>query len=166
MPNNGRVLEGSLTGCVLLPSSAYSCLLLRLTSTATKPRIRRSESVDTAYPATDEIFQTLFSVLCCVMIADGRASRSEKTRIRELMCKAKAPWSRDSMDDRLSEFIRQVQTRGYNAVVSDTLSRVPLFKQLGRQDVLLKCVDSIAAADSKLDPKEKAFCDRIRETVA
>lgn len=117
-------------------------------------------------PTMDELYETLFNVLCCVMVADGRASRSERIRIGELMRRVQAPWTPDLIEDRISAFIEQVQTSGYNRVMSEALSRVPCFKQIGRQDVLLKCMDSLASADGKLAPKEQALCERIREAVA
>ena len=117
-------------------------------------------------PTNDEVHETLFDVLCCVMVADGRASRSEKARIIELMRKVRASWTPPTIDNRIAMFIERVKTTGYSRVVSETVSRASCFKQIGREDVLLKCIDSIAAADGKLEPNEQALCERFREAVS
>jgi uncharacterized tellurite resistance protein B-like protein len=116
-------------------------------------------------PTADAIYETLFSVLCCVMVADGRASRSEKAAVRERMLKARAPWPAELIEQRIAQFIQRIQTAGYSAVVSDMLSQVSFFKHIGRADVLLRCIDSLTAADGTLNPGEKTLCDRIRKEL-
>ncbi len=129
-------------------------------------RNQSGSSVRPEIPPPDEIYAVLFDVLCCVMVADGRASRSEKTRIRELMHRVGASWTPSLIEDRIGEFIQRVQGVGFKSVLSDALSRVPLFKQIGREDALLQCVDSLVAADAELAPGEMALCARIREILA
>ncbi len=117
-------------------------------------------------PSVEALQETLFDVLCCLMVCDGRASKAEKAKIHDIMEQARAPWSTDALEDRISTFIQEVQVIGYRSIVSKTLSRVPIFKQVGKQQVLLRCVDELVNSDGVLAPREQALCQRIRQLLA
>jgi uncharacterized tellurite resistance protein B-like protein len=125
-------------------------------------RVRREQApaISEARGA-DHLFPILLDVLCCLMVADGRASRSEKRCIHDLMIELHSPWNDSEIDDRIAQFIAWVQTDGYRKALAVSLKDVEVFKQVGRQDVLLKCLDSVAKADEKMTDRELQLCQRI-----
>jgi hypothetical protein len=112
--------------------------------------------------STDVVFQALLEILCSVMVADGRASKSERACIVDLMRKVKSNMKDDEVERRIDHYIGAISSHGYQHVVAQTLAKVSIFKRIGKQDVLLRCIDVVVAADSKIDAREKALCDRIR----
>lgn len=99
------------------------------------------------------------------MVADGRVSTREKEKTREIMSKVDIHWTDDEFDNRVATFIEEIRKQGYFNVVQRSIRRLPLFKQIGREKVLIKCIDLVAIGDGKLDPREKDLCDRIREVI-
>jgi uncharacterized tellurite resistance protein B-like protein len=116
-------------------------------------------------PTVEQVFEALFSLLCCVMVADGRASSREKARIAELMRKAGATWEPVAVEDRIVTFISNVQKAGYKTVLADAFSHVPIFKAIGRQDILMKCVNSLTKADEQLSERERDLINKIQSVL-
>jgi len=113
----------------------------------------------------NHLFAVLLEVLCCLMVADGRVSRSEKTRIRELMAKEHSPWTDAEIDDFMAAFIERVQMDGNRRTLAAALKDVAVFKQVGKQDTLMRCLDALATADEKLDDRELQLIERVRAIV-
>lgn len=113
-------------------------------------------------PASQTLHTALFNILCCIMVADGRASAREKSTIRAIMSKIDSGWSDDQCDGHLASYIGDVQSHGYATVLRRSMSQLPIFKQIGRDGVLVKCIDLVANADGKLSQRERDLCDRIR----
>lgn len=135
---------------------------LRNTSTTESKETER----DAVSPPTPQmLLSVLFDILCCVMVADGRASTSEKSSIHEIMSKVNSGWSDDKCNGRISSFIGDIQCQGYATVLRRSMSQLRIFKQSGREDVLVKCIDLVANADSKLTQRERELCDRIRKSI-
>lgn len=111
------------------------------------------------------LFDILLEVLCCLMVADGRASSSQKKCIRELMAKVRSPWTDTEVEDRMAKFIDRVRRGGYRRILAAALKDVGVFKRVGKQDVLLRCLDAVARADGKLCDKELQFCQRVKAIV-
>jgi uncharacterized tellurite resistance protein B-like protein len=122
-------------------------------------------SIPTQSPGPDRVFSVLLDVLCCLMVADGRASSSEKKRIHELMTKVHSPWSDSELHDRIAAFIDRVQNDGYRRTLSAVLKDVEIFRRIGKQDVLLKCLDAVAQADENLTDRELQLCKRVKAVV-
>ena len=114
-----------------------------------------------AEPSTRQLFGFLLNILCCVMVADGRASKIEKTRIKSLMKKLRAPWTSDEVDERITSFIGEVQSKGFPKVLNESLRSVKWFRSQDRQEVLLKSIRAVALADGKASSKESVLCARI-----
>ena len=112
---------------------------------------------------SDDIYTALFELCCTIMIADGRASTSEKETIREVMRRVNSKWPDDELDNRIALFINDVRSLGYSTVLSRSMSRLPLFKRKGRDKVLLKSIDLVANADGAIAKREIELCDRIRK---
>lgn len=120
--------------------------------------------VSTAF-TLEQLYEIAFDVMCCIMAADGRASDSEKTLIREIMRKLDSGWSDSECEDRLTSFIGEIRNHGYAAIVKRAMSQIPKYKQAGRIPVLLKCIDMVASADGRLSQRERDLCDRIRKSL-
>ena len=118
-----------------------------------------------AEPTPEMLHAALFDLLCCIMVADGRASTKERSAIREIMSKLKSGWSDDECDRRISSFIGDIQNQGYPTVLRRSMSKLEIFKQIGREGVLLKCIDLVANTDGKLSQRERDLCDRIRNSM-
>lgn len=123
------------------------------------------QTVQEMEPTPQMLHVALFDILCCIMVADGRVSASEKTSIRDVMSKVNSGWSDDECDSRISAFIGDIQTHGYQTMLRRSLSRIPMFKRIGRESVLIKCVNLVANADGKLSDRELALCDEIRKSA-
>jgi hypothetical protein len=118
-----------------------------------------------ASPTLETICEGLLQILCCVMVSDGRASRSERLCISELMQKLKSPWSAAEIDKRIDEFIAAVMSEGYQHVLAAALLHVDLFKHLGRTSTLIQCIEAVARADGAPEMRESQLCERIRQMV-
>jgi uncharacterized tellurite resistance protein B-like protein len=111
----------------------------------------------------DVVFHALLDILCTVMVADGRVSKSERACIVDLMRKVKSNMSDEEVERRIDQFIGAINVHGYQHVVAHTLAKVSIFKRIGKQDVLSRCIDAVVSADSKIGAREKALCDRIKQ---
>lgn len=119
----------------------------------------------TEIPTPEMMHAALFDALCCIMIADGRASTSEKSAIREIMSKVQPGWTDDECNSRMTSFISAVQNQGYASIVRRTISQLSIFKQVGREGVLLKCIDIVATADATFSQREHDLRDQIRKSM-
>ena len=81
------------------------------------------------------------------------------------MSKVNSGWSDDECEGRISTFIGDIQTHGYQTILRTSLSRIPMFTRIGREGVLIKCVNLVANADGKLSERELALCDQIRKSA-
>jgi len=113
----------------------------------------------------DRLFRVLLELLCCLMVTDGRASRNAKKRIHEVMTKLHSPWSDSEVGERIAAFIERVQKDGYRKTLAVALKDVELYKRLGKQAVLLRCLDAVAKADGKVTDEKLQLCQRVRAVV-
>jgi hypothetical protein len=119
----------------------------------------------TPIPSVDELFEALFLILCCVMAADGRASKAEKASIGELMRRAGAPWELTEVADRIARFIESVPHYGYKSLVAEALARVPMFTAVGRQDILVRSINTLVNVDGTVGPSERDLVSKIELTL-
>lgn len=99
------------------------------------------------------------------MVADGRASNSEKMTIQKIMMKINSGWTMDECDNHINLFIENLRTIGYPEVLKKSLSQIETIKQPGYQEILIKCVNTVAQADGKLSDAELKLCKRILKEV-
>ena len=114
-----------------------------------------------AKPTAKMLHDALFDILCCIMVADGRASTSEKSMIADIMAKVNSGWSDDECSLQIQSFINRVQEHGYSVILRRSMNRLPIFKNAGRENVVHRCVNLVANANGKLTEREKDLCDRI-----
>jgi len=108
-----------------------------------------------------ERFQVILDTLCLVMTADGRASRSERKRIQELMERMQAPWSSDDINSKIDEFLIGLDSAKFKKSLNAVCQKVPNLLKPHDCEVLLKCIGSVAAADGKVHDLEVKVKDRI-----
>ncbi len=113
----------------------------------------------------DRLFVVLLELLCCMMVADGRASASEKKQIRDLLNYHGSPWTEPEISERISEFIDRIRTDGYRKTVAAALTEIDLFKEQGKQAILLQCLQAVANADEKVTDGEQRLLLRIKGLV-
>ncbi len=107
----------------------------------------------------------LFDLLCCIMVADGRATGKEKATIRQIMSSIDSDWRHETCDARLDAFIASVRNEGFGGILDRSLARTREFVQHGRQAMLLRCLEMVANADGDFSQRERQLCDRIRQQL-
>lgn len=133
-------------------------------TTPAKRNLPTQEQRGTSQEA-ERLFRVMLEILCCLMVADGRASSSEKKRIHELMTKLRSPWNDSEVGERIADFIERVQKEGYRKTLAVALEDVKDFKKIGKQDVLLRCLDEVAQADEKVGDRELQLYQRVKAIV-
>lgn len=113
----------------------------------------------------DDLHTALLEILGCMMVADGRASRSEKERIRDILTERQAPWSAEEMDQRIQLFIHRVKKNGYRQTVANAMGKIELFQRRNQSEILIESLDAVAAADGMVTEREHEFGDRLRKLV-
>lgn len=117
------------------------------------------------HPTAQQLENALFDLLCCIMVADGRASRSEKTVIRDAMRNLRAGWTDEVCNSRMEAFIGEVQSRGYGAILERSMAHLPLFVQVGCEATVANCIDMVVNADATPSERERNLCIRIRKAL-
>ena len=130
-----------------------------------------SECADkTSEPNSEETlykyhYELLLDVLCCVMTADGVASKQEQQRVITVMNKVQSTWSKAAVTQLIRRYVDRVKKVGYQPVLKATVAGVRQFKKTGKGDTVLRCIDYIASADQDINEREQEVCDRIRRAV-
>ena len=114
---------------------------------------------------SDYLFDVLLDILCCVMVSDGRASTSERKCIRERMSEMQSPWTESQVDDHMAAFIVRVQNNGYRRTLATAMKDVEIFKRVGKQSMLLRCLHAVAQADGIVSDRERQLCERVKAIV-
>lgn len=108
--------------------------------------------------------EILFEAFCCVMVADGKASASEKKRIVQLMTDAGCPWTSEETSSRISHFVSRVRTEGIRSVLNRTCDDVKLLSGTDTSSVLQDCL-KVAGSDSLKHANETNTIQRIRRAL-
>ena len=108
--------------------------------------------------------EILFDAFCCVMVADGKASASEKKRIVQLMTDAGCPWTSEETSNRISHFVSRVRTEGIRSVLNRTCDDVKLLSGIDASSVLQDCL-KVADSDSLKHANETNTIQRIRRAL-
>jgi hypothetical protein len=135
----------------------------RLSST-NRPSVSLASPQKPSTRADAEELQTaLFKILCCLMAADGKVSKNEKIAMRSIMTRVDTKWTSDYFETRLASFVSDVKALGYQTVLRNAVRQLPLFKQKGRDRILLECINSIANADGVVSQRTLEFRNKIYE---
>jgi hypothetical protein len=165
-------LESAITGIVSTTRDAESAEQHRrgIESRRERQRLleaakRKEQERANAKPTEKMLHIALFDILCCLMVADGRASKNEKSMIANIMTKVKSGWSADECSDQIQSFIARIQEDGYSVVLRRSMNRLPMFKNAGREDVLLNCMKLMANSNGGMTQREKSLCDKIGKSL-
>jgi uncharacterized tellurite resistance protein B-like protein len=116
-------------------------------------------------PTVQMLHQALFQSLCCIMVADGRASRTERVKIMDVMRKMKSGWTEVHCDTQIDGFIERLKQDGYSKVLSESLACLTMFRNSGHEATVIKCIEAVAIADGKVDQRERELILKIAELL-
>lgn len=122
-------------------------------------------AVDESSSMQFQVPQALLRILCCIMVADGRASRSERQLICQIMHDIGSPWNDNEIDKVMDQFIADVREVGFRRTREKAFEKIPTFRQLGMENLVIRAIDRIAQADGKLHDRESKLCDEIKEML-
>ena len=111
------------------------------------------------------IYGILMDAICCVMCADKKVTVKERKAIYEILGKTKAPWDSDEINNRINGFIERVKKEGLDCIIQETCAKLSEFKRVGKEQVLLICIDFMARADGVIDEKERKLCEKFRLAI-
>ncbi len=114
---------------------------------------------------SDRLHSVLIDILWCVMAVDGRASSAEKRRIHDIMAQMPGPWTDAVIDRRIGDFINEIRATGYRKALIRSLRDLQIFKDLGKQSFLIRCLDLVARADGRATERELELCQRIAKLM-
>ncbi len=100
-------------------------------------------------------YAIVIDAMCCVMIADGRATKAEKTRVYAIV--KQWPGCNLSVGDvkrLMDSFVHKVRSVGFAPLLDLTLHNAVLVKRHGRLRELLSALRDVADVDGQCDPKE------------
>jgi len=107
----------------------------------------------------------VIDALCCVMAADGTASRIEKQHI----CDAMADWSpsypREDVIRSIQSFMQHMKHSGYARRLEATLHNAGELKVQGKHQQLLHALTAVAASDGVFANRERKVIERFRGRV-
>ncbi len=116
-------------------------------------------------PSAQMLHQALFQLLCCIMVTDGRASRTERVKIMDVMRKMKSGWNESHCDSQIDHFIERLKNTGYAKAVNDALEGVAVFRGTGHETTVIKCIEVVAMADGTLHQREQELVRRIAKLL-
>ncbi|MBS0208383.1 MAG: TerB family tellurite resistance protein [Planctomycetes bacterium] len=115
----------------------------------------------------DEFRETaVFRLVCSVMAIDGKATKSERDCIKQVVRDAGFNWTPQAVEQGIDQFIEDIKNQGFSNVLATALNRVHSLRQPKWRDLVLNCMDTIARADGAVADHERQLCDRIRQLVS
>lgn len=125
-------------------------------------RQARSEAEDEADSADRQsTYETLLEALCCVMVADGRASLAERDAIVDILSKVGAPLSPTEIDASIADFVSRVQESGLRDVFQRCVEDVGLCATQPTANIFRRALKLLAHADGAFHEREKRAISRL-----
>ena len=115
-------------------------------------------------PSTGNEYNIVLDLLCCVMIADGKASREEKLHIVELMSELSGQPNPDAVAAGINRFGERVKQTGFKAELTRVCREANILTDVQSGVVVAKCVE-LAKRDGMFHAREKRVIDRIQREV-
>ena len=100
-----------------------------------------------------------------MMVVDGRISPPEKLIIYELLQKVGVPWTQEQVAQRVETFIDDVKREGYQVVLQRAKEQCRNFKECGKEELLLRCLGSVAKADGQIRDVQKQLYNMFRSAL-
>jgi uncharacterized tellurite resistance protein B-like protein len=104
--------------------------------------------------------QIIFEVLCCVMVADGKASRDEKLRLVKIMNEYGCDWSTEEIGQRLTDFVSRVRADGFHKVLNAVCQKAERLDDDHAAQLVEKC-HQLARTDDDYTERERDTVQKI-----
>jgi uncharacterized tellurite resistance protein B-like protein len=106
----------------------------------------------------------VLDILCCVMVADGKASRCEKAHIVELMANYASDTSEEEVIQHIIGFVAKVKSDGFKSVLKRSCTNARSLDNEAVGELVYLCYE-LADADSEVDDREKKVIEQIRRQI-
>ena len=106
----------------------------------------------------------VLDILCCVMVADGKASRCEKAHILELMANYASDKSKEEVGQHIIGFVAEVKSDGFKSVLKRSCTNARSLDNEDLGELVYLCYE-LADSDSEVDDREKKVIEQIRRQI-
>lgn len=113
----------------------------------------------------EALFDALMDALCCVMVSDGKVSKSERKHVGEVMKIVKCPWSAGEINGRVNTFVAQVKQKKYRLLLDETCEKLRALRGQGKERLVEASLNAVARADGDFDEAEKKVCDQLMSAL-
>jgi len=104
--------------------------------------------------------EVVFEILCCVMVADGKASGDEKVRIVELMAEYGCSWPKEEFVRRSREFVDRVRGEGFPKILNQCCEKAEGLDDEHAAQIVARCI-RLARTDDSYMQLERNVIQRI-----
>ena len=111
------------------------------------------------------IYEILLDAICCVMCADKKITTQERKAVHKILHKTKSPWSDEDIDEKIGVFVQRLKKEGSRKIIQETCSRLPEFSKVGKEQILLKCIDYMADADGEIHEEEISLINQFKSVL-
>ncbi len=126
---------------------------------------RRSEAVAKRKKRSEQRFHIILNALCCMMLADRKASIEERQKITDIMIRIKSQWDETRIDQLMREFMIRAKNDSYEAVLNETCVELQQITDPRQQEAIKKCLDRVATADGKIEKQEREIRERFHSIL-
>ncbi|MDB5386338.1 MAG: hypothetical protein JWM11_1984 [Planctomycetaceae bacterium] len=120
-----------------------------------------SQEEQPSLPEIENLDTAMLHILCCVMVADGKASKSERVYIHKQMKVLGSDWDTKAIEGEINEFVEHVRVYGGKQVLRRTIMRIPEIQQFGKSQILADSLNGLIAADDSIDERELILCSKL-----
>ena len=106
-------------------------------------------------------YRIVIDVLCCVMAADGTASRLEKKHICDAMEGLSTPYPREVTVTAIKSFVQLMKQCGYSRMFELTIHNARELGLLGTHEHLLHALSGVAESDREFTQRERKVIGRF-----
>lgn len=113
-----------------------------------------------------EIFDVLTNAVCCMMCVDGKITESERTAIHKVLEQNGAPWGYNVVEKHIDDFLQRLKKCGLTQSIEDTRKKISLFREQGKEGLLMQALNYVMYSDGKIKKKEIELCERFKAELA
>lgn len=117
-------------------------------------------------PPIESVETGLLYVLCCVMVADGTASRSERIYIHKKMRSLAGDWNTTKLNTEIDAFIANLRKFGGKAMLQQTIEFLTHIRSNGKAKMLIDCLNGLISVDDNIDERELILCSRFAKLLS
>ena len=109
-----------------------------------------------------DVYEVLFGIICCIMLADGKITKSEKEKVRFVMSKVNSKWDNEKINQKIEDFIASYHVMGRQVLFASYIDKVGVFESQRQKQVVVKAIKQVMSADNVVDSKELELLDIIQ----